>query len=181
MLFNLDDAERARYLELAKLVPQCRHRLGQALTRFRQTFEQQALADLREKLMLKTEVALDPLTTYLHTYHLQIQVDFPHKEEQQLQTRTLWQAALENFGFNVSLQTGSGLDFLKASSINTQPSGGRHNLIAVSSFVEVVRELDLGKRLQHLLSQQLAAHTALPARDYQRAMLQFALLDSYRR
>lgn len=180
VLFNLDDSERARYLELAKLVPQCRHRLSNALASFRQTFEQQALADLREKLLQRTEVALDPLATYLHTYHLQIQADFPHKEEQQLQTRTLWQAALENFGFNVRLQTGSGLDFLRASSINTQPSGGRHNLIPVSTFVEVVRDLDLGERLQRMLSQQLTAQTALPARDYHRAMLQFALLDSYR-
>ncbi|MBF4206469.1 hypothetical protein EI533_01860 [Pseudomonas donghuensis] len=179
-LQTLDEQEQRRYLQLARLGPQLRQRLSDALRQFQRTFEHQALEDLRQQLALASGQALDPLSTYLHTYSLEIQREFPHQEVEHLQTRSLWQAAQDNFGFNIALQSGSGQDFLRASSINTRESGGRHSLIPVSTFVDIVRKLNLGKRLQDALQQKLPALSAQAVSDYQRALLQFALLEAYR-
>ncbi|QBF24922.1 hypothetical protein EXN22_04140 [Pseudomonas tructae] len=179
-LQSLDEQEQHQYLQLARLGPQCRLRLSDALRQFRSAFETQALDDLRQQLAQASGLALDPLTTYLHTYSLQIEREFPHKETEHLQTRSLWQAAQGNFGFNIALQSGSGLDFLKASSINTRTSGGRDTLVPVSTFVEVVRSLDLGKRLQDWLQQKLPDVIGQAVTDYHAALLRFALLEAYR-
>ncbi|MCP3750292.1 hypothetical protein [Pseudomonas sp. SBB6] len=179
-LHTLDEHEQRRYLLLARLGPQRRQRLSDALHQFRSAFEHQALDDLRQQLALASGQALDPLSTYLHTYSLEVQHEFPHQEVEHLQTRSLWQAAQDNFGFNVALQSGSGQVLLRASSINTRESGGRHSLIPVSTFVDVVRNLNLGKRLQDDLQQKLPALSAQAVNDYQRALLQFALLEAYR-
>lgn len=179
-LQTLDAQEQRHYLHLARLGPQCRLQLSEALGQFRRAFEAQALDALRQQLAQATGLALDPLTTYLHTYSLQIQHEFPRKVVEHLQTRSLWEAAQDNFGFHIVLQSGSGLDFINASSINTRASGGRDTLIPVSTFVEVVRTLDLGKRLQDWLQHKLPALIRQPVTDYHRALLQFALLEAYR-
>ncbi|MFK0086263.1 dermonecrotic toxin domain-containing protein [Pseudomonas sp. NPDC090755] len=177
---QLDQAEREQYLALSRQVPQHRLALAQALASWRQDFEQQAISDLRARLALRTGQAIDPLTTYLHTYSLEVGREWPHREVEHLQTRTLWQAALDNVGFNISWQTGSGEDFLNASSINTQAGGGRHNLLAVSTFVDIVRDLDLGARLQQQLRETLPKQLSAVSRDYHRSLLRLALLDAYR-
>ncbi|MDD1013002.1 dermonecrotic toxin domain-containing protein [Pseudomonas rubra] len=177
---QLDQAEREQYLALSRQVEQHRLALAQALAQWRQDFEQHALRDLRAHLVQHSGLALDPLTTYLHTYSLEVGPEPPYKEVEHLQTRTLWQAALDNFGFNISLQSGSGLEFINASSINNQAGGGRHKQLAVSTFVAIVRELNLGARLQQHIRQTLTQQLAAASRNYHRALLRLALLDAYR-
>jgi len=178
---NLDETEQAHYLALGRRVPQQRQQLQEALQRFKAGFEQQALEDLRRQLAATAGQSLDPMTTYLHTYTLEVQREFPHQEIERIQTRTLWQAALDNFGFNISLASGSGEAFLRASHINRQRGGGRQNLLAVEQFVEIVRTLDLGKRLQERIGDALAGALSPALADYQDSLLQLAMLDAYRR
>ena len=106
---------------------------------------------------------------------------------------SLWQAACLNFGFLAyfaSFRSGSLID---ASYIDEQPGGPfeqvhaagldvRKTLIDVKTFVDVVRELNLGDMLKKRLAGAMSGESALTKRlEFSiQAQLQFSLMELYR-
>ncbi|UVJ44507.1 hypothetical protein NVV94_02550 [Pseudomonas sp. LS1212] len=186
LLADLEPAQQQRYLALAREGPRRQKILSDTLAQFRRNFESQLLQDLTNALRNKANKTIDPRLTYLHTRTLTQQRRSKRaasgEQIESIRSQTLWDAAVQNFAFNIAHGTGSGLDFTRASYINSDPDGRRNTaeVLAVEDFVAVVRELDPGTRLQTKLQTELPRLLSSEVTAYQQALLEFALLEAYR-
>lgn len=185
-LADLEPAQQQRYLALAREGPRRQKLLSDTLQQFRHDFESQLLQPLASGLQAKAGKPVDLRQTYLHTRTLTLgrrsKRATSAEEVESIRSQTLWDAALQNFAFNIAHGTGSGLEFTRASYINQDPDGRRNtaDILAVEDFVAIVRELDPGARLQTKLQSELPHLLTSEVTAYQRALLDFALLEAYR-
>lgn len=106
---------------------------------------------------------------------------------------SLWQAACLNFGFLAYFASFRSGSLIEASYIDEHPGGPfeqshsteldvRQSLIDVKTFVDVVRELDLGSMLKERLTGAMTGDSALTKRlkFSIQAQLQFSLMELYR-
>ncbi|WP_218583753.1 dermonecrotic toxin domain-containing protein [Pseudomonas akapageensis] len=183
---DLEPAQQHRYLALAREGPRRQKILSDTLGQFRHDFEHQLLQALSNALRDKANKAIDPRLTYLHTRMLtqtrRSKRAASGEEVESIRSQTLWDAALQNFAFNIAHGTGSGLEFTRASYINSDPDGQRNtdDVLAVQDFVDIVRELDPGTSLQTKLQSELPQLLGAKVAAYQHALLEFALLEAYR-
>lgn len=186
LLADLEPAQQQRYLALAREGPRRQKIVSDALQQFKQDFESQLLQELSDALQNKANKTIDPRLTYLHTRMLtqkrRTKRAASGEEVESIRSQTLWDAALQNFAFNIAHGTGSGLELTRASYINSDPDGRKNtdDALAVQDFVGIVRELNPGARLQTKLQTELPQLLTSEVTDYQQAMLEFALLEAYR-
>lgn len=203
-LASLSDSERQLYLDLCRREPDLRNALAKSLQRFRKEFEQQSHDELAGILDRLTGRSLNLHTTYLHTRMLAV----PERERdndpiellarltrsrprralaadqpyEKLVSRSLWQAAKDNFGFDLSSTLMTGLEFQRASYIDSSPDGS-HGIIreiSVADFIDIVRDFDFANRLRAALSRQMANICNTQISAHHTASFELAVLEAKR-
>jgi hypothetical protein len=203
-LASLSDVERQRYLGLCRGEPGLRNTLANSLQRFRTEFEQQSHDELAGILDRHTGRSLNLHTTYLHTRMLAIPERERDKDpiellarltrsrskralaaDQPYETRvsrSLWQAAKDNFGFDLSSTLMTGLEFQRASYIDSSPDGS-HGIIreiSVADFIDIVRDFDFANRLRAALAKQMTSVFNTQISAHQKASFELAVLEAKR-
>lgn len=148
-LADLSLEQRQRYVQLCRSEPLARNELAEAIRNFNSAFEESARHDLVALLRDKCGQTLDLHHTWLHTR-------LPGYSA----PRTLWQAAKENFAFNLGSGLHSGLDFQRASTLNSHsgdPLAAPVPGLSVADFIQTVRQFDFATRLRQALDEQLKA------------------------
>jgi hypothetical protein len=146
-LADLSIERRQRYVQLCRSEPQARNELAEAIQGFKKAFEESARRDLAALLRDKCGQNLDLDHTWLHT-----------RLPGYTAPRTLWQAAKENFAFNLGSGLHSGLDFQRASTLNSHsgdPLAAPVPGLSVVDFIKTVRQFDFATRLRLALDEQL--------------------------
>ena len=157
---GLQDEERSRYLALQRQVLNAQQRLEQGAADFHKAFEAAGLEQLRAVLREIAGRDIDPQTTYLHTRYLKpapgeqgegplraTRALDPHAQAEDVFSVSLWEAACGNFGFDTAWYLPKMGSTENASYID----GG----LSVAAFIDKVRKLDLGARLNEQLQQTL--------------------------
>jgi len=204
-LAQLSYDQRQRYLKLCRIEPQARQDLADAIQSFKRGFEDTAYHELVELFRQKTGHTLDLHNTWLHTRVLEIPERKGAKDpiellsdlfssrskraladnaprERTLST-TLWQAAKDNFAFHLSGRLQSGLDFQRASAINTSAYGSLSHTIEhldVAQCIDIIREFDLASRLRRALSSHLATTLDPLIFAHRKASFELDLLEAVR-
>lgn len=148
-LADLSIEQRQRYVQLCRSEPEVRRELAEAIAGFKNAFEESAHNDLVALLLDKCGQTLDLHHTWLHT-----------RLPGYTAPRTLWQAAKENFAFNLGSGLHSGLDFQRASTLNSHsgdPLAAPVPGLSVVDFIQTVRQFDFATRLRQALDEQLKA------------------------
>jgi hypothetical protein len=171
------------YLNTSKEESRHQERLNAQLTQWLTTFEADAKRALELEIQSVTQVQLDIDTTYLHTYSRIEASRTPRASDERtrVESKTLRQAAMNNFAFTIAHQTGSGQDAAKATAINRSATGqDRANLITLADFATAVRNVDLGSRLRKAIDTELGGTLDDHISAHQKSLLTLAALDAYR-
>lgn len=188
---SLDAEEQARYLRLQREALQALTALETEKNALIQSFKTEGLAQLRSKLGGRDPEQYRIYTTYLEKREQpfpwdprpsgpgyrsrRAYDDWQFKEH--TKSMTLWEAACLNFGFTHSIIQDSGFSLVEASEIV-----GPGSRIDTLTFINVVRELNLGDQLQQRTESALAVQGKLRGlfAVATKATLQFDLLESWR-
>ncbi len=176
-LAGLSLAQRKQFSELCRAVDTQQRQLATRMHGLCSDFDSQAQADLVAALKASTGLEIN-LTNYLHTDHIERDLA-TRRETVRTHSRTLWDAAKANIGYEVAWETGSGLEYLDNSSINdsSHPNNGTPSALSVRDFYKTVRSLDLGERMNQYLQIHLPANKP-DIQSLCSAQLQLALLEA---
>lgn len=171
--------QQRRLLQLSRDSSTAQTRLAEQLRRLHQQTETIAVDLLALELRKVAGYPIDPRTALLHARQRRSpRAAAQGHESQPLLSRTLWQAALDSFGFDISHGTGSGLDVTDHSYL-TDAHGAELKGIEVTDFVRIVRELDLGEQIARTTGAQLQTRIAAVLRDHCEAQVKFDLLHGH--
>ncbi|SQF94726.1 leucine-rich repeat-containing protein [Paucimonas lemoignei] len=204
-LTRLSDDQRQRYLKLCRIEPQARQDLAEAIQSFKRDFEVTAYAELVELFRENTGQTLDLRNTWLHTRVLEMPQRKDAKDpiellsslfssrakrsladdapRERFMSTTLWQAAKDNFAFHLSSRLHSGLDFQRASAINTDAKASLSNSIenlSVTRCIDLVREYDFASRLRTALVSHLVTTLNPLIFAHRKASFELELLEALR-
>lgn len=204
-LARLNDEQRLRYLKLCRIEPLARQDLAEAIQSFKREFEENAYAELVELFREKTGLTLDLHNTWLHTRVLEIPQRKDAKDpiellsnlftkrvkraladdapRERFMSTTLWQAAKDNFAFHLSSRLHSGLDFQRASAINTSAEGSRSHSIenlSVTQCIDLIRQYDFASRLGTALASHIATTINPLIFAHRKASFELDLLEALR-
>ncbi len=204
-LASLDEDQRRRYLQLCRIEPLAKNDLATAIQAFKSDFEARACAELVELFRIKTGQTLDLHKTWLHTRVLEVPRRESINDPIELLTRllsprvkrslvsdaarerflstTLWQAALDNFAFHLSSRLHSGLDFQRASAINSHAEGSlSHSVenLQVTECIDLIRGYDLASRLRKALASHIATTLNPLIFAHRKAAFELDLLEAMR-
>lgn len=203
-LTELTDEQRLRYLQLCRIEPKARHELAEAIQRFKTGFEDTAYAELVERLRAKSGQTLDLHHTWLHTRMVELPEPGDAKDpiellsglartrsrraladnapREHLISKTLWQAAKENFAFNLASTLASGQDFQQASTLTADHDAQSAPLgnLDVVGFIEVIRDYDFGARLHKAMASHLASTLNPLIFAHRKASLELDVLEAMR-
>ncbi|NWD68431.1 hypothetical protein HX870_12585 [Pseudomonas gingeri] len=191
----LHEAEQRTWLGRYRQFMAAREALDEESHKVVDAFEKAGLAKLRERLRQASGLDLDPLSTYLHTVIdsptqvRQPQGDGPPVQVESFERRigtvtvstmTLWQAACLNFAFSDSSY--ANLKRRWISSDKKVDINDRRWLLATQTFVQIVRELDLGAVLKPHVAQAMGVDEPLPQSilAFAHAAIHFGLYDAAR-
>lgn len=186
---KLGQAEQREYLRLSSELSAREINLSKALNNFHDDLSKQALETLETALKVKTGKAIDTRTTYLKTRIRQMPVPLDqlddsdqngigtqthtYKEDTQVieyeRSISLLDAAYRNFGFTAYFAT----EEQQASYISD-------DVMSVKDFVEVARDIDIGRLYKDFLARELKSRLSIPLFAQQSTKLMLALLDAYR-
>ena len=204
-LAHLNNDQRQRYLKLCRIEPQAKQDLAEAIQTFKREFEEHAYAELVELIREKTGQPLDLHNTWLHTRVLEM----PQREDvkdpiellsklfssrvkraladdaprERVMSTTLWQAAKDNFAFHLSSRLHSGLDFQRASAINTSAGGSlSHSIenLSVTQCIDLIRQYDFASRLRTALASHIATTINPLIFAHRKASFELDLLEALR-
>jgi hypothetical protein len=204
-LANLSDDQRQRYLKLCRIEPLARQDLAEAIQAFKSNFEGDAYTALVQLFRERTGQTLDLHNTWLHTRVLEIPKRKDAKDPIELLSNlfssrtkraladnaprenvlstTLWQAAKDNFAFHLSSRLHSGLDFQRATVINTSAYGSDAHTVeclGVAQCIDIIREFDLASRLRKALASHLATTLNPLIFAHRKASFELDLLEALR-
>jgi len=204
-LAHLNDDQRQRYLKLCRIEPRARQDLAEAIQNFKRDFEETANTELVELFREKTGQTLDLHTTWLHTRVLEIPQRKDAKDpiellgnlfrprikraladdapRERFMSTTLWQAAKDNFAFHLSSRLHSGLDFQRASVINTSAEGSlSHSIenLPVTHCIDLIRQYDFASRLRTALTSHIATTLNPLIFAHRKASFELDLLEALR-
>jgi len=204
-LAELSYEQRQRYLQLCRIEPQARQDLADAIQHFKSGFEDTACTELIELFRQRTGQTLDPHNTWLHTRVLEIPERQGAKDpiellsnlfssrvkraladnapREHILSSTLWQAAKDNFAFHLSSRLHSGLDFQRASVLNSSAHGDPgHGFehVQVAQCIDIIREFDFASRLRSALSSHLATTLDPLIFAHRKASFELDLLEALR-
>lgn len=168
--------QQQQLFALAQRSAAAQQTLADQLRRLHQDTETIAVNLLALELEKRAGQPIDPRTARLHTRPSQRS---PRAAEEgqapdAAVSKTLWAAAREGFGFDISHGTGSGLSFIRNSYL-TDAEGATLEGLDVTQFVALVRELDLGAQIASNTSTQIKDRLTLPLHDHCQAQIAFDL------
>jgi len=204
-LASLSNDQRQRYLKLCRIEPLAKQDLAEAIQGFKSGFENDAYTALVQLFQTRTGQTLDLHNTWLHTRVLEIPQRKDAKDpiellstlfssrtkraladnapREHVMSTTLWQAAKDNFAFHLSSRLHSGLDFQRASVINTSAYGlDAHTVehLGVAQCVDIIREFDLASRLRRALASHVATTLNPLIFAHRKASFELDLLEAIR-
>ncbi len=204
-LARLTNDQRQRYLKLCRIEPLARQDLAEAIQSFKSSFENDAYSALIQLFRARTGQNLDLHNTWLHTRVLEIPQRKDAKDpiellstmfssrtkralaenapREHVMSTTLWQAAKDNFAFHLSSRLHSGLDFQRASVINTAAYGSDAHTVenlGVAQCIDIIREFDLASRLRIALASHLATTLNPLIFAHRKAGFELDLLEAIR-
>ncbi|KFE52007.1 hypothetical protein IV01_23080 [Pseudomonas syringae] len=204
-LASLSNDQRQRYLKLCRIEPLARQDLAEAIQGFKSSFEEEAYPALVQLFRARTGQTLDLHNTWLHTRVLELPQRQDAKDpiellstlfssrtkralagnapREHVMSTTLWQAAKDNFAFHLSSRLHSGLDFQRASVINTSAYGSDAHTVenlGVAHCIDIIREFDLASRLRKALASHLATTLNPLIFAHRKASFELDLLEAIR-
>lgn len=176
---GVEPRHQRRLLQLSRNSNNAQTTVADLLRRLHQQTEQIAVDLLALELRKVAGYSIDPRTALLHTRRRRAPRAVEEGyEPDKIISKTLWAAALENFGFNISHGTGSGLDFTDNSYL-TAADGTPLEHISLDDFVRIVRELDLGEQIASNTGTQIETRIAPALHDHCRAQVEFDLIHGH--
>jgi hypothetical protein len=168
-----------RLLQLSLQSNTAQIKVAEQLRRLHEQTESIAIDLLALELRKVAGYAIDPRTALLHTRAPRSRraAEQGHAVVQG-PPKTLWEAALDSFGFDISHGTGSGLAFTDNSYL-TDATGARLTVIKVSDVVRIVRDLDLGMQIALSIGTQIKTSIASVLQDHCEAQVQFDLIHGH--
>lgn len=177
-LGGLSEEEKLEYVQLQQTWIDAQHAVKQAITRFTQTFERQAMGALRAGLKALTGQDIDPAVAQIHTRYLpssQRVRRVPNEDGAiKVASLNLWEAACRNYdgltGWSYPGRTGLADASYLDRGINA----------TAAEFIDLVRRLDIGGQLKQQLNTALNANTKLGGSimGLASAEFEFALIDA---
>lgn len=176
---GVEPRHQRRLLQLSRDSKNAQTTVADLLRRLHQQTEQIAVDLLALELRKVAGYPIDPRTALLHTRSRRSPRAVEEgSEPDKIISKTLWAAALENFGFDISHGTGSGLGFTDNSYL-TAADGTPLEHISLNEFVRIVRELDLGEQIASNTGTQIETRIAPALHDHCRAQVEFDLIHGH--
>ncbi|MBN2991458.1 hypothetical protein JWR97_08735 [Pseudomonas cedrina subsp. fulgida] len=176
-LSGLEGTEKSDFVRLQKAHIQAQSDLEAAIEQLANTFEQQALASLREGLKSLTGQDIDPKLAHIHTRYLKPANRVRRAESGDqiaVASLTLWEAACMNYGGLTGWSYPGNTGLKEASYLDTPIKA------SAGAFIDLVRRLNLGSQLRQALERALRPASELGARlmGFARAEFEFAQVEA---